>query len=142
VVQKPSQPVIPVHTVQGTPNIEPKRYRVTGQEITRTPTGVRVRQPEKVQITQTIPQSKLDDFSKKLGKQTKITNIVQQSTRQNIPRGTPVRALADHTPTTLSELPLKKGQLTKYLEPGPRDWALVTHGDGSTGYVPGSHLSL
>ena len=54
----------------------------------------------------------------------------------------PVRAVANHTPTSPNEIPLTAGQTTSYLRQGARGWAYVRHTDGTQGYVPSSHLSL
>ena len=54
----------------------------------------------------------------------------------------PVRAVANHNPTSPTEVPLVAGQTTSYLRQGARGWAYVRHPDGTQGYVPSSHLSL
>lgn len=131
-----------LHTFQGTKKVVPDTVRITADEIKRYNDNVFVRNPKSIEVTRTVPKSKLPDYAKSLGPNTQIVKIEKQPSIQNIPRGTSVQALADHVPKTLSELPLVKGQRTSYLEPGPRDWALVKHADGNTGYVPGSHLSL
>ena len=134
--------VIPVHTIQGVPKAEPKRIQVSGEEISKVGDNVIVRNPQSLKVTQTVPRSKLNEFSRSLGPNTKITSLTTIPKTQNIPRGTPVRALGDHIPRTVSELGLRAGQKTTYLEPAPRNWALVRHDEGSTGYVPATHLSL
>ena len=134
--------VIPVHTIQGVPKAEPKRIQVSGEEISKVGDNVIVRNPQSLKVTQTVPRSKLNEFSRSLGPNTKITSLTTIPNTQNIPRGTPVRALGDHIPRTVSELGLRAGQKTTYLEPAPRNWALVRHDEGSTGYVPATHLSL
>jgi hypothetical protein len=140
--QPQKQNVVPLHTIQGFPTQDKKRVQLTGEEITRQGNNLLVRNPKSIKVAQTINKSQLNDFAKNLDPQTKITSIRTIPKTQNIPRGTPVKALADHIPKTTSELRLEAGQTTTYLQPAPKNWALVRHDQGATGYVPATHLTL
>jgi hypothetical protein len=136
-----------------------KSIHVKGESIRNEGGRVIVTNPQTVEVTHTVHKSQLGSLQQSLPSNTRIVKIepvmapkvsrvittpivTAPIVTAPISGATPVRAIADHVPTSSVEVPLREGQATSYIRPGARGWAYVRHADGSEGYVPSSHLSL
>lgn len=145
---------------------ESKVLKITGESVRRNPDKIVIRNPQKIEsipvtrsfittpvttsiVTTPVTRSVITTPTTKTFIPTSKTTrtfvrptVSQTTIVSSLAPGTKVRAIADHVPLTSSELSLYEGQITSYVKPAPRNWALVRHDDGKVGHVPESHLSL
>jgi hypothetical protein len=114
--------------------------RVKADKISRTPVGLSIQNPSRIETSRVIPREHAIAIHRSLKPGTKVVKIEPiYNTKE---KAIPVKAISSHAPLTSSEIELREGQPTLYLGRTSNGWAKVRHADSREGYVPYSHLSL
>jgi len=132
---------LPYVPVERFPEMRPSGVQTTvkADRIIRGPSGTIIQNPRAVKRTEIIPRENIGDLHRTLAPGNKTIAIQPIHTGRT--RGIPVRAVENYAPRSRTELELRKGQATLFLDKSTGGWAKVQHADGRTGFVPHKFLS-
>ena len=133
-------PFIPVEKYNEPSQRYSRHTKVKADKIYRTPEGVIVHNPSRIEVNEIIPKEYGKNYNSVSIPGQKSVKIEPIYTNSKKITGTPVRAIDDFFPETRSELSLKKGQPVLYLC-SKNGWSRIRTSNGAEGYVPHYILS-